>query len=291
VKQLFIILLVLILVMISANSVLGQENFVPTMINYQGFLTDPSGTALNNPQDITFWLYDTSSGGLALWTETHNAVNVENGLFNVLLGSVTALTAADLTGERYLAIQVGTDAPMGTRIKLASVAYSLHADQSQNSNKLDNKDSDDFVKVEGDTMVGTLVVPGTLEVTGKLDFPEFFGWQWHDIAESNHSSQGWVTAVDIVSPGILLMVQATGGSYYPENQVKITIDGTVWRTYTGQVVNVGALGWLIVDDSEDDNSAIITIMPFKAFNTRLKVELYNHSSSHESDIRVNYLTP
>jgi len=79
-----LISILIIIVLFSANNVLAQENFVPTMINYQGFLTDPNGTALNSPQDITFRLYEAASGGLPLWTETHSSVTVVNGMFNIL---------------------------------------------------------------------------------------------------------------------------------------------------------------------------------------------------------------
>jgi len=156
---------------------------------------------------------------------------------------------------------------------------------------LDNKDSDDFVKATGDTLSGTHVVQGTLKVNGKFDFPEFFGWKWHDVATAIHGSTIWKTVVDTASSGVLLMIQATGGSWSSSNRVKITIDDSLWREYTGVVNSVGNLGWMIVDDTADDNAGLLTIMPFKAFNTSLKVELYNASATHESAIRVNYLTP
>jgi len=141
--------LLLLMIYTTAAFAQGDESFVPTMINYQGYLTDPNGTALNGPQDITFWLYDTANGGLPLWTEQHNSVNVVNGLFNVLLGSVASLTAADLTGERYLAIKVGLDAEMGTRMKLASVAYSLQAENAKTLDAVDGSKAFQIVRYSG----------------------------------------------------------------------------------------------------------------------------------------------
>jgi hypothetical protein len=130
--------LVLVFYLVIVGNTLAQENIVPTMINYQGFLTDTTGHALNGTYQIAFRLYDEASGDNPwVWSETHGAVIVENGLFNVLLGSIDTLSADDLTGERYLEIKVGEEVEMTPRIRLASVAYSMHADQAIQSKSAD----------------------------------------------------------------------------------------------------------------------------------------------------------
>ncbi len=102
---------------------------VPQLINYQGVLETSTGTPIAGPVNLTFSIYAVASGpDVALWTETQNNVAVTNGLFNVLLGSVTPLPG-DLfqSVDRWLGIKVGTDAEMTPRQKLVSVAYSVKA--------------------------------------------------------------------------------------------------------------------------------------------------------------------
>ncbi|MFC1683689.1 hypothetical protein ACFL0G_05755, partial [Candidatus Zixiibacteriota bacterium] len=65
---------------------------VPGLINYQGTLTDGYGTALDTTVAMTFSIYSDSTGGTQVWTETQSAVGVNNGVFNVLLGRVNAIT-------------------------------------------------------------------------------------------------------------------------------------------------------------------------------------------------------
>jgi len=64
---------------------------VPATLNYQGYLSNPTGAPLNAPVGFTFMLYDVASGGTALYTEQHQSVAVNNGTFNVQIGSVTPL--------------------------------------------------------------------------------------------------------------------------------------------------------------------------------------------------------
>jgi hypothetical protein len=70
---------------------------VPNLLNYQGRLTDPSGNPKNGTFTMQFAVYDAVSGGNQLptgspWSETQS-VTATNGIFNVLLGSVTPLPA------------------------------------------------------------------------------------------------------------------------------------------------------------------------------------------------------
>lgn len=101
-----------------------------TMISYQGQLTDPDGTPLTGTYDMRFALYAVPTGGTACWTENRtgaNAVPVSDGLFNVLLGSVTPIDPSCLAGDVYLGITVGSDSEMTPRELLASVPHALQA--------------------------------------------------------------------------------------------------------------------------------------------------------------------
>jgi hypothetical protein len=102
---------------------------IPQLINYQGMLTDNAGNPLNEPRDLTFTIYDAPTSGTALWTETHTAVSIENGLFNVILGGATTPVPDYVFDqpERFLGIKVGTDSELTPRIQLTSVGYAYRA--------------------------------------------------------------------------------------------------------------------------------------------------------------------
>jgi hypothetical protein len=104
---------------------------VPGEMNYQGTLTDFYGVALDTTVSMAFTIYDDSTGGSSIWTETQPSVVVVRSIFNVLLGSVNAIpdTVFD-DPERWLGVQVGGDAEMTPRQKLVTVPYAFRAAKS-----------------------------------------------------------------------------------------------------------------------------------------------------------------
>jgi len=130
---------------------------IPTVMNYQGTLLNQStGDPVPNGQySIVFSIYNTDTGGSPLWNETQSAT-VHDGLFSVMLGNVTPLTASLFDGSpRYLGVKVEADDEMTPRQLLASVPYAFHA---ESASTLDGMGSDDFVHVTGGNMTGTLWV-------------------------------------------------------------------------------------------------------------------------------------
>jgi len=78
----------------SSKSAIDAIPMIPNKISYQGLLTTSSGApASDGSYDLKFELFNVSTGGSALWTETQGGVSVQHGTFNVLLGSVIPLTA------------------------------------------------------------------------------------------------------------------------------------------------------------------------------------------------------
>jgi hypothetical protein len=68
----------------STFSVAGS---VPTVLGYQGKLTNSSGQAFTGSFDFTFKLFNDASTGSPLWSEQQQEVTVNNGLYSVLLGT------------------------------------------------------------------------------------------------------------------------------------------------------------------------------------------------------------
>lgn len=83
-------------------------------ITYQGRLANNAGTPLTGVYDIVFRLYPSVTGGTTLWTEAWsgaNGVQVSDGLFSVVLGSLTPIPQTVVTGNSnlFLGLTVGTD--------------------------------------------------------------------------------------------------------------------------------------------------------------------------------------
>jgi hypothetical protein len=97
---------------------------IPKLINYQGMLTNEFGDPLTGFYNLSFYIYDDTTGGNLEWSETQGGVRVENGLFNVVLGKETAL---DLPFDEsyWLAVQVENDTM--PRIRFTSVGYAYRA--------------------------------------------------------------------------------------------------------------------------------------------------------------------
>lgn len=98
-------------------------SLIPTTMSYQGFVTDTTGVALNGTFDITFRLYDAQVAGNLIWDENHPAVMVQNGVFDVILGSAgTPLDPDDFNQPLWIGVTISPD-PELPRIELTSVAY------------------------------------------------------------------------------------------------------------------------------------------------------------------------
>lgn len=98
---------------------------IPRVINYQGRLTDKDDNPLTGNFLVTFRFYDVEKAGLPIWEEGH-ILNIKNGMFNVLMGSVKPLDM-DFNKDLWLGMEVASDGEMVPRIKLASSVYALNA--------------------------------------------------------------------------------------------------------------------------------------------------------------------
>lgn len=155
-----IVIVALMLFVYSAYAAPSTQTTISTF-PYQGTLTDASGNPVTGDVDMTFRIYDVSTGDTALWTEAHtsaNAVSVENGLFQLMLGSLVPIPETVWgNGSLYLELQVGSDAPMNPRELIGSVPRAIQADIATNL-------------TEGAIARGSLSVEGSLDVNGAGSF-------------------------------------------------------------------------------------------------------------------------
>ncbi|MBI3192832.1 MAG: hypothetical protein HYZ34_00020 [Ignavibacteriae bacterium] len=125
-KSIFITILILLSVL-----TFRSDAQIPRTISYQGVLTDNLGTPKSDgTYSFTFRLYESETGGTAIWSETKN-LEVKRGLFYTMLGSQTAFgSSVNFEKPYWLSIQLASESEMTQRMPLTSVGYSLNASKA-----------------------------------------------------------------------------------------------------------------------------------------------------------------
>ena len=143
-------------------SILAQ---IPGQLNYQGYLTDKELDPLEGKYSIEFFIFDQPEGSEELWSEYHD-VNIKNGNFNVILGSVKPIPEKLFDQkDRYLAIKIGDDPIMTPRKRITSVGYAFKA---ANADRLNGKTKDDFVELEQPDAVSTEMIKDNAIIENKI---------------------------------------------------------------------------------------------------------------------------
>ena len=101
-------------------------------VAYQGRLADATGNPVTATTPMVFRLYNAATGGTPLWEENwtgSNSVHVSDGLFNVMLGSLTQIPQSVVTGNSnlWLGITVNADNEMQPRVQLGTVPFAVQA--------------------------------------------------------------------------------------------------------------------------------------------------------------------
>lgn len=133
--------IMIVAIMLMVNQVLakpGQTSTVETfnagVLSYQGTLTDSSGNPVTGSYEITFRIYNSPTSTTPLWEEARsgvNAVPVQNGLFNVMLGNLSPIPETVWeASELFLGVKIGSDAEMSPReiltiVPIASMALNI----------------------------------------------------------------------------------------------------------------------------------------------------------------------
>ena len=213
----------------------------PQTINYQGYLTNPGGTAVNSAVVMTFKLYNVASGGSALWTETQTSVAVSNGNFNAVLGSQVPIPLP-FDVPYWLTVTINADGEMSPRQPLAASPYAFRA-----------ASLDGVATITGAQITGTISA-ANLAVTQQLPAVACAANQ---IAKWNGSA--WTCAADNVGGSVTSIVAGAGLS-----GGTITTSGTIAvdpasATLTGNFLKLGgnALGAPVVLGTTDAQPVVI----------------------------------
>ena len=114
---------------------MGAAAEPPSMVSFQGKLTDASGVPVaDGNYSIRFRIYSAQTGGdgdpctgPCVWEETQS-VATQAGIYSIFLGSSVPLLPALLDGpERYVGVKLATEAEMVPRRRIASTPYALIA--------------------------------------------------------------------------------------------------------------------------------------------------------------------
>jgi hypothetical protein len=207
---------------------------VPTLLQYQGRLTDPAtGDAVaDGVYTMSFRLYDTPDGDTPVWSETKD-VSLQGGVFNTALGDVTGLDLHLFDGKAlWLGVKVGADAEASPRQEIFPVAYAMSlvpgamvaGDGSEPTLIVSNAGTGPALQVGGSAVVdgdlqvggsfsgahnhtGATIVDGTLtsadiqDITRKISFP----------AQALNHEPG--TIIQDKGPGLLWQQNYASGAY------------------------------------------------------------------------------
>jgi hypothetical protein len=105
-------------------------------INFQARVLSSTGNVVaDGDYQVEFKLYNASSGGSLLWTETWSGANelpAKNGYITVALGDLTSFPSTiDWDQELWLTINIEGDGEMNPRMKVTGVPYAFAAGQLQ----------------------------------------------------------------------------------------------------------------------------------------------------------------
>ncbi len=115
---------------------------VPQLINYQGRLTDASGTGLSGTQTLQFNIYDDATAGNLIWgPQTFDNVPLVDGYFNVILGPTDTnganISTAFDAPDRYVEITHNGN-KIAPRQQILSAPFAIKSDYAVNSETVNN---------------------------------------------------------------------------------------------------------------------------------------------------------
>jgi hypothetical protein len=203
---------------------------VPGHLNYQGYLADATDSSgITATLEMTFRLFDSETKGAELWSETHPAVDVAEGLFDVQLGSVTPFPPGLFDGNTlWLQTEIVAET-LSPRKPVVSTAYSQKSGEADHSINADHAataawasdaqhaiyaDTADYTlsgvgwTVDGDNVyhetgkvgIGTVSPLTELDVNGSVNATTYYGDGSNLTGVSGASDNDWtVTGPDMFS--------------------------------------------------------------------------------------------
>lgn len=189
----------------------------PRIVSYQGRVTDSGGQPIDTTADIIFAIFTDSIGGVQLWKETHFGVTVQNGLFEVLLGTSQYLTDEVLDGStRWLGMAIDSDDLLTPLTPITSSAYAIRAEQAGYALTIaDNSVTTSKVSPNGVHPSDILAEPG-LAVDDSLGVGIDLDLSWTVVARSE---------ISCPTAGYVVALSTMKGSSFAENYWQSVVFG------------------------------------------------------------------
>jgi hypothetical protein len=104
------------------------------MLSIQGVARNNEGQSLSDGDyEFVFRLYETLSGGAAVWSET-KTLSVLNGVFSHNLGEIASMSQLDFNNHYWLSIEIGGNGELSPRTKLTLSPYAVMSQLDGTSN-------------------------------------------------------------------------------------------------------------------------------------------------------------
>lgn len=158
-----VLVCIVLLIAFSSVDLVAQ---IPRTFSLQGVLTDAASTPLpDGTHQIRVTLYSQSAGGSGLYAEIQPAT-VTDGVFSVIVGSVTPIPGTMTFDRQYFAgISVDGGADLAPRTPLTAVPYALNAVRAEEATALAPGATGVVTTVNGVDGAVTLVGGGSTTVT------------------------------------------------------------------------------------------------------------------------------
>ncbi|GEM_PF-1262746 len=204
---------------------------VPTLINYQGQLSDSSGQPLATADySLGFVIYGQESGGSAVWgPQVFPKVPVVQGYFNVLLGPNDAQTRSLATAfagaDRYIEVSVNGGSAIAPRQRIVSAPFAFRsetagrADSSVEATKLGGFDWSvvfGTANPSGATIPGSKIQAGTITATHIAT----------NTITASHIANNTITSQQL-APGVIGANQLADGSITLPKLAAVSVGTTV----------------------------------------------------------------
>ncbi|MFC1889972.1 hypothetical protein ACFL4G_09460 [Thermodesulfobacteriota bacterium] len=122
---------------------------VPQEINYQGYLSDDTGTPIDGSVQMLFAIYDQETDGSELWSEGPMAVPVDEGRYSVILGETTPITPTLLDGPCWLEVIVEGEY-LVPRERITSTPFTIEAEEADTVDGMEGAALEESAEIDAD---------------------------------------------------------------------------------------------------------------------------------------------
>ena len=288
----FIRAALIFMAIVSSVSGVVEAAGIPRTLSYQGVLTDGAGMVVpDGSYSLTFRIYDVESGGIELWKEDHGSVQVQKGIFNVILGSINSLDL-DFDVPYWLGISVEGEKELEPRIPLVSSPYSMNAVMIKGTNVFPGSGNVgvgtttplEALDVNGGVRIGNTgsTNAGTIRWTG-TDFEGYDGSSWKSLTATGggslppgsagqtlrHDGSSWIATSSLYNNGTNVGIGTTA----PQSKLHVRQDSD------------GATG-IIIENGDTGSNSVEELIFANEDGSLAGVRLYDDGGAYPSRMRI-----